>query len=136
MIDLTGRRVLVTGANSGIGLEACVQLAQMGADVTMVARDPAKAEAARTDVETRVRRALGPSGSHRVRPPDVLLCDMALPASIRALADEVRRTHARLDILINNAGSANPNRELTPDGIERTFAVNHLAYFLLTNLLL
>ena len=136
MIDLTGRRVLVTGANSGIGLEACVQLAQMGADVTMVARDPAKAEAARTDVETRARRALGPSGSHRVRPPDVLLCDMALPASIRALADEVRRTHARLDILINNAGSANPNRELTPDGIERTFAVNHLAYFLLTNLLL
>ena len=136
MVDLTGRRVLVTGANSGIGLEACVQLAQMGADVTMVARDRAKAEAARADVETRARRALGASASRQVRPPDVLLCDMASQSSIRALADEVRRTHARLDILINNAGSVSPTRELTSDGIERTFAVNHLGYFLLTNLLL
>jgi retinol dehydrogenase 14 len=136
MVDLTGRRVLVTGANSGIGLEACVQLAQMGADVTMVARDRAKADAARDDVETRARRALEPSASRRVRTPEVLLCDMASPASIRALADEVRRTHTRLDVLINNAGSVSPIRQLTPDGIERTFAVNHLGYFLLANLLL
>ena len=136
MVDLTDRRVLVTGANSGIGLEACVQLAQMGADVTMVGRDRAKAETARADVDTRARRALGPSASQRVRSPEVLLCDMASQSSIRALADEVRRTHARLDILINNAGSVSPTRELTPDGVERTFAVNHLGYFLLTNLLL
>jgi retinol dehydrogenase 14 len=136
VVDLTGRRVLVTGANSGIGLEACVRFAQMGAHVSMVARDRAKAEAARADVVARARRALGASASHRVRTPEVLICDMASQSSIRALADEVLRTHARLDILINNAGSVSPSRELTPDGIERTFAVNHLGYFLLTNLLL
>jgi retinol dehydrogenase 14 len=136
VVDLTGRRVVVTGANSGIGLEVCVRLAQMGAHVTMVARDRAKASAARAEVETRAGRALGASSRRRVPTPDVLLCDMASQSSVRALADEIRRTHARLDILINNAGSVSPTRQLTSDGIERTFAVNHLGYFLLTALLL
>jgi len=125
MVDLTGKNILVTGANSGIGLEACVQLARMGADVTMVARDRLKGEAARAEIGRRAQRT-----------PALLLCDMASQSSIRALAAEYRTTHARLDILINNAGSVSPTRQLTADGIEQTFAVNHLGYFLLTNLLL
>ena len=136
MVELTGKSVLVTGANSGIGLEACVQLTQMGADVTMVARDRSKGEAARAEVDTRARDALGNADRERVQQPALLLCDMASQSSIRVLAKEFRRTHARLDILINNAGSVSPTRELTADGIEKTFAVNHLGYFLLTNLLL
>jgi NAD(P)-dependent dehydrogenase (short-subunit alcohol dehydrogenase family) len=132
--DLSGKSVLVTGANSGIGLEACVQLARMGADLTMVARDRSKGEAAVRAVEARARRSRG--DAPRVRTPALLLCDMASQSEIRALADEYRRTHARLDILINNAGSVSPSRELTADGIEKTFAVNHLGYFLLTTLLL
>jgi NAD(P)-dependent dehydrogenase (short-subunit alcohol dehydrogenase family) len=136
MVDLAGKSVLVTGANSGIGLEACVQLARMGAEVTMVARDRAKGEAAREEVDTRARVSLGSGGRDRVHGPALLLCDMASQSSIRALAREFRGTHSRLDILVNNAGSVSPTRELTADGIERTFAVNHLGYFLLTSLLL
>jgi retinol dehydrogenase-14 len=136
MVDLTGKSVLVSGGNSGIGLEACVRLAQMGADLTMVARDRSKGEAAVSKVETRARAALNNTDGGRVRQPALLHCDFASQSSIRALADEFRRTHSRLDILINNAGSVHRTRELTADGIEKTFAVNHLGYFLLTNLLL
>src|SRR6266511_2199598 len=85
MVDLTGKSVLVTGANSGIGLEACVQLTQMGADVTIVARDRSKGEAARAEVETRARNAPGIADRERVRKPAVLLCDMASQPSIREL---------------------------------------------------
>jgi NAD(P)-dependent dehydrogenase (short-subunit alcohol dehydrogenase family) len=92
----------------------------------MVARDPARGEAARAEV---VRR----SGSEKV---ELLLCDFSSQKATRALADEVRRRVERLDILINNAGSVSPKRQVTEDGIEQTFAVNHLGYFLLTNLLL
>ena len=136
MVDLTGKSVLVTGASSGIGLEACVQLARMGADLTMIARDRSKGEAARRVVETRARHGLSAADRERVQAPELLLCDMASQSEIRALAAEYRRSHSRLDILINNAGSVSPTRELTADGIEKTFAVNHLGYFLLTNLLL
>jgi NAD(P)-dependent dehydrogenase (short-subunit alcohol dehydrogenase family) len=126
MVDLTNKTVLVTGATSGIGLEACVKLARMGADLVMVARDRARGEAAVADVERR-------GGAGR---PSLMLCDFASQKSIRALAGEFRRAHSRLHILVNDAGSVSPDRELTEDGIERTFAVNHLGYFLLTNLLL
>jgi len=124
--DLSGKTALVTGASSGIGLEASVKLAARGARVLMVARDPARGEAARAEV---VRR----SGSEKV---ELLLCDFSSQKATRALADQVRERVERLDILINNAGSVSPKRQLTEDGIEQTFAVNHLGYFLLTNLLL
>ena len=126
MTDLSGKTALVTGASSGIGLEASVKLAKRGAEVLMVARDPKRGEAARADVAKR-------SGSDAV---SLLLCDFASQAATRALADEVKSKTARLDILINNAGSVSPKRQVTADGIEQTFAVNHLGYFLLTNLLL
>jgi NAD(P)-dependent dehydrogenase (short-subunit alcohol dehydrogenase family) len=126
MPQLEGKTVLVTGATSGIGLEACVKLAAMGADLVMVARNPAKGDAALTEVQKR-------AGSGR---PTLMLCDFASQKSIRALAAELQKSRPRIDVLINNAGSVSPNRELTEDGIERTFAVNHLGYFLLTNLVL
>src|SRR5262245_24668108 len=126
MAELGGKTALVTGANSGLGLETSARLAAMGAGLVMVARDPGKGEAAVEEVKSK-------SGSKTV---SLLVCDFASQKSIRALAEQVGRACSRLDILVNNAGSVNPTRELTEDGIERTFAVNHLGYFLLTNLLL
>jgi len=124
--DIRGKTVLVTGATSGIGLEASVALARQGARVIMVGRNQAKTEAARADVASR-------SGSKEV---SYLLADFASQASVRALADAVRSRADRLDVLVNNAGGVNKARTVTADGIETTFAVNHLGYFLLTNLLL
>ncbi len=123
---LTGKTALVTGATSGIGLEAAVVLAQQGAKVVMVGRDPQRTAAALAEIQRR-------SGSGDV---SSLLCDFSSQASIRALAAAFRAQHARLEILLNNAGMVNPKRELTVDGIESTFATNHLGYFLLTLLLL
>jgi retinol dehydrogenase-14 len=92
----------------------------------MVGRDPGRTAAALADVKAR-------SGSGEV---SSLLCDFSSQAAIRALAGEVLSRLDRLDVLVNNAGAVNKTRRLTVDGIERTFAVNHLGYFLLTNLLL
>ncbi|HEY2161045.1 MAG TPA: SDR family oxidoreductase, partial [Solirubrobacteraceae bacterium] len=124
--DLRGRTALVTGANAGIGLEAAVAMARMGAEVVLVARDRAKGEAALREVRER-------SGSQT---PSLLLGDLGSQASIRALADAFRAAHPQLHILINNAGGVSTERRVTEDGIEQTFAVNHLGPFLLTNLLL
>jgi NAD(P)-dependent dehydrogenase (short-subunit alcohol dehydrogenase family) len=123
---ISGRTALVTGATSGIGLEASAKLAGMGAEVVLVARDRARGQAAVDVVKTR-------SGSKEV---SLLLCDLASFTQIRALAAEVIASRPRLSILVNNAGTVSTGREVTGDGIERTFAVNHLGPFLLTNLLL
>ena len=124
--DVRGKAILVTGATGGIGLEACVALARRGARVVMVGRDHARTEAAVTDVMAR-------SGSRDV---SHLMCDLSSQAAIRGLAAAFRARHDRLDVLVNNAGGVNKKRRVTVDGIESTFAVNHLGYFLLTNLLL
>jgi len=124
--DIRGKTVLVTGATSGIGLEASVALAGQGARVLMVGRDAARTAAAAAAVAAR-------SGSSDVAH---LLADFASLAAVRALADAVRARTDRLDVLVNNAGGVNKTRRLTVDGFETTFAVNHLAPFLLTNLLL
>jgi len=122
---MRGKTVLITGATNGIGLEAAVELARLGARVVMVGRDPARTEAAVATVKRR-------SGSRDV---SHLLCDFSSQASIRALAADVLASVERLDVLVNNAGAVNKARRLSVDGIEMTFAVNHLGYFLLTNLL-
>ena len=116
----------MTGATSGIGFEASVKLAAMGATLVLVARDRARGEAAVAAVKKRSR-------SDAV---SLMFCDFASLSQVRALAAGVMSSHPKLHILVNNAGSASPKREVTEDGIERTFAVNHLAPFLLTNLLL
>src|SRR5688572_13271757 len=123
---MSGRTVLITGASSGIGLEGSVRIARMGADVVVVARDERKGDRALAEITRR-------SGSPRV---SLLSCDLASLAACRALAATFRSHHARLDVLVNNAGTVSPDRRTTPDGFEQTFAVNHLAPFLLTNLLL
>jgi retinol dehydrogenase-14 len=123
--DVRDKTVLVTGATGGIGLEASVQLARLGAHVVLVGRDPARTRAAVAEVSER-------GGGQ----PSSFLCDFSSQASIRALAQAVLAKHDRLDVLVNNAGGVHRARQLTMDGIEATFATNHLGYFLLTNLLL
>ena len=122
---LEGRIALVTGATSGIGQETAVGLAARGAQVVLVGRDRARAEAARKDVSER-------SGNPRV---DVLLADFASLDAVRGLAREFCERYPALHLLVNNAGIAMTERVLTVDGYESTLAVNHLAPFLLTHLL-
>ncbi len=123
---LTGKTAIVTGASSGLGLETAVALARAGARVVLVGRNQAKT-AALADIRRR-------SGAD----PDAVefvLCDLSSQASIRQLAATVLARCPRLDILVNNAGTVSVARKLTVDGIEVTFAVNHLGYYLLTRLL-
>ncbi len=123
---LTGRTALVTGASHGIGKETAVALAGMGARVVLVCRDPARGEAARVEVTER-------SGSTAV---DLAIADLSRQGDIRSLATDFLASHDRLHVLVNNAGTFEAERSVTVDGIETTFAVNHLGPFLLTNLLL
>jgi retinol dehydrogenase 14 len=118
--------VVVTGASAGIGLEASSQLAAQGHHLVMIGRTPAKLTAA-------VKRV-------RDESPDVpvesFLCDFMQLADVRGLAHELLRAYPRIDVLVNNAGTVFDKRTVTRDGLEATFAVNHLAGFLLTELLL
>lgn len=117
---------MVTGANSGIGKATALGLAQEGAHVVMVCRNAAKAEAAKADIVAR-------AGNTNV---DILIADLASQAAIRQLAKTIVARYDRLDVLVNNAGVYLGDRSVTEDGYEATFAINHLAYFLLTHLLL
>jgi NAD(P)-dependent dehydrogenase (short-subunit alcohol dehydrogenase family) len=124
--SMEGKFCLVTGANSGIGLVTALELARRGARVIGVGRSAVRcAEAARQIREL--------TGSTTV---EFLVADLSSQAEVRRLAGEVKAATSRLDVLINNAGLILKKREVTVDGLEMTFAVNHLAYFLLTNLLI
>jgi len=124
--DMHGKVCLITGSNAGIGKATALGLAQMGATIVMVSRDKTRGEAARAEVIAR-------SGNERV---DLLLADLSAQSSIRQLTQEVIERYPQLHVLINNAGIAQSKRTVTVDGIETIFAVNYLAPFLLTNLLL
>jgi NAD(P)-dependent dehydrogenase (short-subunit alcohol dehydrogenase family) len=123
---MAGRTCLVTGATSGIGKATATGLARLGADLVLVARDPAKGQATAAEIQAA-------TGNPRV---EVLLADLSSQASLRRAAEELQRGHDRLHVLVNNAGGYWATRHVTVDGLELTFALNHLAYFLLTNLLL
>ena len=126
MNKMEGKVCLVTGANSGIGKQTALGLARMGATVVMVCRSKERGEAARLEI----RRE---SGNTSV---DLMLADLSSQAQIRKLAKEFKDRYQRLDVLINNAGIGLAERKENTDGIEMFFAVNHIAPFLLTHLLL
>jgi NAD(P)-dependent dehydrogenase (short-subunit alcohol dehydrogenase family) len=115
---------VVTGATSGIGKAAAPALARQGAEIIVVGRDPGRAEATAAAIQ-----------ADGAPPPKVEIADLARLDQVRALAGRLNQTLDRIDVLINNAGLVLNERQVTPDGYEHVFAVNHLAPFLLTNLL-
>jgi NAD(P)-dependent dehydrogenase (short-subunit alcohol dehydrogenase family) len=119
------KTVLITGANQGIGKATAAALGKLGARVVLVCRNAEKARVAIADIER--------AGASNV---ELILGDMASQADIRRVATEFKAKHDRLDVLINNAGILVPKLQTTVDGLEETFAVNHLGYFLLTQSLL
>ena len=123
---MKGKVVLITGATSGIGKEAAVALAEMGATVVAVGRNKERSKAAVDEIRSR-------SGSSSV---ELLLADLSRQSEVRDLAARFLEKHDALHVLINNAGFATRTRELTVDGIESQWAVNYLAPYLLTSLLL
>jgi NAD(P)-dependent dehydrogenase (short-subunit alcohol dehydrogenase family) len=124
---MRGKTVLVTGANNGIGLETARALAAAGAHLILVCRDQRRGATARDGIART---------SNLSNVPDLIVADLFSQADIHRAAADIRQRYDRLDVLINNAGDVFSKRELTADGIEKTFALNHLAPFLLTNLLL
>jgi NAD(P)-dependent dehydrogenase (short-subunit alcohol dehydrogenase family) len=126
MASLKSKTVVVTGASSGIGAEAAVELARMGATVVPVGRDRGRLDA----VTARISAANPGSTA------DPVVADFASLGAVRSLGAELLERHERIDVLVNNAGLVSSGRRLSEDGFELTFAVNHLAPFLLTNVLL
>jgi retinol dehydrogenase 12 len=123
---MEGKTVVVTGGTSGIGEVAAVDLAEQGARIVLVARDRARADATLEKL-----RAANASATHTVH-----LADLSVMAEMKRAASEIAATEARIDVLINNAGAVFLSRKTSADGLEMTFAVNHLAYFVVTNILL
>ena len=125
-MSMSEKVVLITGATNGIGKVTALEMAKQGYKVVLVGRNPAKTQATVSEIKLQ-------SGNPAV---EGLLADLSSLAELRKLADEFRQRYARLDVLVNNAGAYYASRQESADGYEMTFAVNHLAYFLLTNLLL
>lgn len=117
---------LITGANSGIGKETAIALAKQGATIVMICRDQGRGEAARNDI-------IQQSGNDAV---DLLIADLSSQQSIREVAAKFQNKYDALHVLVNNAGAAIRGRRESVDGLEMTFALNHMGYFLLTDLLL
>jgi len=124
--DIRGKYCMVSGASSGIGREIALGLAKLGARVIIVCRDAGRGQKALDYI-------IGNGGNPAV---ELMLADLSSQSEVRGLTERYRSKHDRLHVLINNAGIIRDKRELSVDGIEMTFAVNYIAYFMLTNLLL
>jgi len=124
--DLEGKVFLVTGATEGIGKAAALDFAKRGATLSLVGRSKEKGERVLREIEAA-------SGNRSV---ELLLGDLSKIADVRAVADSFRAKHDRLDVLVNNAGAVFDDYQLSADGVEMTFALDHLAYFVLTTSLL
>ena len=122
-LDLEGKTCVITGATSGIGEVAAERLAAMGARLLLIARDPGRGEATLRRLRTRA-----PGAAHRVH-----YADLMRVAEVKRVAAEIAAQERRIDILINNAGALFSFRRLTAEGLERTFALNHMAYFVLSH---
>lgn len=125
-MSMEQKTVVVTGANSGMGLATTVELAKQGAHVIMVCRSESRGQ-------TALQEAIRRSGSEAI---ELMLCDLGDLASIRRFAEAFKARYPVLDVLVNNAGVVMLKRQLTRDGFEMDIGVNHLGHFLLTNLLL
>jgi NAD(P)-dependent dehydrogenase (short-subunit alcohol dehydrogenase family) len=120
--DMSGKVVVITGATSGIGQVTAESLARMGARIVQIARDRQRGEAALSRL-----RELAPAMAHTV-----YYADLSRIAETQRVASEISAAEPRIDVLINNAGAMFGHRHLTEDGLELTFALNHMAYFVLT----
>ena len=123
--DLTGKTYVITGGNSGIGLDAAKMLGDKGANLVLACRSPEKADAAKRELESRIKGSV-----------EVVQLDLSDLASVRAGAEEVRKNHEKIDGLINNAGIMQTPQLKTKDGFELQFGTNHLGHFLWTSLLI
>jgi NAD(P)-dependent dehydrogenase (short-subunit alcohol dehydrogenase family) len=123
---LRGKRIVLTGGSRGIGRAASRALVAMGANVSLVVRDRARGEVAASELA-----AMAGAGAL-----DLFVADLSVMDEVRRVAAEIAKKHERIDVLVNNAGAVFGERAVTKDGLERTFATNHVAYFLLTRLLL
>jgi NAD(P)-dependent dehydrogenase (short-subunit alcohol dehydrogenase family) len=124
--DLTGKTAIITGATNGIGKAAALALAGMGAELVLICRNRALAESTVAEIKNT-------TGNQKV---EALIADLSVQADVRKVAAEFLASERPLHILLNNAGAMFPERTESIDGIEMTFALNHLGYFLLTELLL
>ena len=122
---MQGKTVIITGATSGIGEVAAIRLAEQGARIVFTARDQARAD----DTMAKLKRA-NPAADHAVH-----MADLSVLAEMKRIAAELAR-EPQIDVLVNNAGALFNKRQETADGLEMTFALNHMAYFVITNLLL
>jgi NAD(P)-dependent dehydrogenase (short-subunit alcohol dehydrogenase family) len=122
---MLGKVVVITGATSGIGQAAAEHLAKLGVRIVMIARDRDRAEQTLSRL-----REIAPDAAH-----GAYFADLSLMADVRRVAAEIVAAEPRIDVLINNAGGHFALRKITAEGIERTFALNHMAYFVLTQCL-
>jgi NAD(P)-dependent dehydrogenase (short-subunit alcohol dehydrogenase family) len=120
-----GKVVVITGATAGIGQFAAEHLAKLGARMVLIARDRDRAEATLSRL-----RAIAPNVAHRAH-----FADLSLMADVKRVAAEIAAAEPRIDVLVNNAGGFFASRKITAEGLERTFALNHMAYFVLTQCL-
>ncbi len=123
---MNGKVCVVTGASAGIGKETAKALAAMGATTALVCRNKERGDAAMAEISQAFPNAN----------TQLFLADLSSQKQVRRVAEELSRAFPKIDVLVNNAGVIENNRRVTEDGLEMTFATNHLAYFLLTNLLL
>ncbi len=130
--DMSGTVCVVTGANSGIGKATATELARLGARVVMVCRDEGRGREAQAEIRAAAQKA-HPSREDTI---DLQIADLSVQEEVYHLGETIRADYDRLDVLVNNAGVFLESREETDDGIEATFAINHLAPFLLTHLVL